>query len=75
MSHYAKQLKGSIQNVYLLLGMVFFTLGFFKLYSAIPMMIGNYYNGWSWMVSGTILLSIGFSSLYLENKLTKIKIE
>jgi len=75
MSNYFKSLKPSIENVLLFLGLVLFTLGFFTLYFAIPLLIGNPYIGWPWTVYASILLSIGSSLTYLEVKLSKIKIE
>jgi hypothetical protein len=75
MSIYFKKLKGPIENVLLFMGLVLITLGFFTLYFAIPMLIGSHYNGWPWMVSGCILLAIGSNLVYLETKLSKIKIE
>ncbi len=75
MSEYIRNSKGPIENVLLLVGLVLFTLGFFTLYFAILLLIGNPYNGWPWMVSGSILLVIGSSLTYLEVKLSKIKIE
>ena len=75
MAEYFKNLKGPIENILLFVGLVLFSLGFFTLYFAIPMLIGTYYLGWPWTVSTCILLSIGASLIYLEVKLTKIKIE
>ncbi|MFX0060519.1 MAG: hypothetical protein ACFE8J_19660 [Candidatus Heimdallarchaeota archaeon] len=75
MPEYFKNLKSPIENVLLFIGLVLFTLGFFTLYFAIPMLIYSHYNGWPWTVYGCILLSIGTSLTYLEVKLSKIKIE
>ncbi len=75
MSDYFKSLKRPIENVLLFVGLVLFTLGFFTLYFAIPMLIGNPYIGWPWTTYACILLSIGSSLTYLEVKLSKIKIE
>jgi len=75
MPEYFKNLKRSIENVLLFLGLVLFTLGFFTLYFAIGMLIESVYNGWSWMINACILLSIGVSLIYLGVKLSKIKIE
>ncbi|UCD02406.1 MAG: hypothetical protein JSV23_05185 [Promethearchaeota archaeon] len=75
MSKYINMLKGPIENVLLFVGLVLFTLGFFTLYFAIPMLIANHYYGWPWIVSACILLAIGSSLAYFEVKLSKIKIE
>jgi hypothetical protein len=75
MPKYFKTLKHPIENVLLFLGLVFFTLGFFTLYFAIPMLIASPYNGWPWIIYATILLSVGISLTYLEVKLSKIKID
>ena len=61
MPEYFKTLKGPIENILLFLGLVLFTLGFITLYFAIPMVIGSVYNGWSWIINASILLSIGIS--------------
>ncbi len=75
MSDYFKSIKSPVENVLLFVGLVLFTLGFFTLYFAIPMLISNPYIGWPWISYASILLSIGSSLTYLEVKLSKIKLE
>jgi len=74
MSEYFKNLKGPIENAFLFLGLVLITLGFFTLYFSISMLISSFYNGWPWTVNACILLAIGSSLVYMEVKLSKIKL-
>lgn len=74
MSEIFKNLKVPIENVFLLLGLVLISLGFFTLYFSIPLLISSLYNGWPWITGACILLAIGLSLTYIEIKLSKIEL-
>ncbi|MFX1364136.1 MAG: hypothetical protein ACFFCE_15295 [Promethearchaeota archaeon] len=76
MSEYTQKLKNPIENVLLFLGVVFSILGIFTFYIVIREIDWYYiYDGWSLLISGSILLSIGISLLYLRNKLIQLNLE
>ena len=76
MSEYINVLKKPIENVLLFVGIVFSILGFVSLFISAPSVIfGISLNYWPFFTSGSIFLSIGISLLYLENKLTNIKLD
>ncbi|MFW9875763.1 MAG: hypothetical protein ACFFG0_21885 [Candidatus Thorarchaeota archaeon] len=70
-----KKLKGSIENALIFLGLTLLTLGFFTLFFAVYIVIGDLFKGWPWVVNGGVLLAIGLTLIYLGNRSTKIKIE
>ncbi len=75
MSEYINMLKKPIENVLAFVGIVFSIVGLVSLFLSAPFVMWISLNYWPLFTSGSILLSIGISLLYLRNKLIQLKIE
>ncbi|MFW9988491.1 MAG: hypothetical protein ACFFC3_07535 [Candidatus Odinarchaeota archaeon] len=69
-------MRKPIENIILFIGIVFLTLGISTFFIILVRGgLSNILDNWYWVITGSILLSIGSSLLYLRNKMIELKPE